>query len=236
MRRIISVSLNAVLTLIFLMVLAPAAGHAQEGKRIALVVGNNTYALSPLRNAVNDARVMDQALRNAGFRTILRENVTKTALEEAVAEFLQQLGPDDTALFYYAGHGVQIENENFLIPVDFAAANSVIQAKFRCFSMAQLLEALKNRPKRTIIILDACRTNPVAQSQSLEAGLAQPQNAGKGTYIAYSTQPGKVAADNPDGRNSWFTEALADQIAQRGLDLDEIFTRVRSRVLSETDG
>jgi len=102
--------------------------------------------------------------------------------------------------------------------------------------MAQLLEALKNRPKRTIIILDACRTNPVAQSQSLEAGLAQPQNAGKGTYIAYSTQPGKVAADNPDGRNSWFTEALADQIAQRGLDLDEIFTRVRSRVLSETEG
>jgi len=236
MRRITSVSLNAVLTLVFWMVLAPAAGHAQEGKRIALVVGNNTYALSPLRNAVNDARVMDQALRNAGFRTILRENVTKTALEEAVAEFLQQLGPDDTALFYYAGHGVQIENENFLIPVDFAAANSVIQAKFRCFSMAQLLEALKNRPKRTIIILDACRTNPVAQSQSLEAGLAQPQNAGKGTYIAYSTQPGKVAADNPDGRNSWFTEALADQIAQRGLDLDEIFTRVRSRVLSETEG
>jgi uncharacterized caspase-like protein len=236
MRRITSVSLNAILAVVFLMALAPAAGRAQEGKRIALVIGNNTYALSPLRNAVNDARVMDQVLRNAGFRTILRENVTKTALEEAVAEFLQQLGPDDTALFYYAGHGVQIENENFLIPVDFAAANSVIQAKFRCFSMAQLLEALKNRPKRTIIILDACRTNPVAQSQSLEAGLAQPQNAGKGTYIAYSTQPGKVAADNPDGRNSWFTEALADQVAQRGLDLDEIFTRVRSRVLSETDG
>jgi uncharacterized caspase-like protein len=236
MRRITSFSLNAILTLVFLMALAPMAGRAQEGKRIALVIGNNTYALSPLRNAVNDARLMDQALRNAGFRTILRENVTKTTLEEAVAEFLQQLGPDDTALFYYAGHGVQIENENFLIPVDFAAANSVIQAKFRCFSMAQLLDALKNRPKRTIIILDACRTNPVAQSQSLEAGLAQPQNAGKGTYIAYSTQPGKVAADNPDGRNSWFSEALADQIAQRGLDLDEIFTRVRSRVLSETEG
>jgi tetratricopeptide (TPR) repeat protein len=236
MRRITSVSFNAVLTLAFLMAFAPAAGRAQEGKRVALVIGNNTYALAPLRNAVNDAHVVDQALRNAGFKTILRENVTLAALQEAVSEFLLQLGPDDTALFFYAGHGIQIENENFLIPVDFAAATSVIQAKYKTFSMAPFLADLQNRPKRTIIILDACRSNPVAQSQSLEAGLAQPQKAGKGTYFAYSTQPGQVAADNPNGRNSWFTEALADQIAQRGLDLDEIFTRVRSRVLSETEG
>jgi tetratricopeptide (TPR) repeat protein len=230
------VSLNSVLTLAFLMAFAPASARAQEGKRVALVIGNNTYALSPLRNAVADARILDQALRNAGFKTILRENVTLAALQEAVSEFLLQLGPDDTALFFYAGHGIQIENENFLIPVDFAAANSVIQAKYKTFSMAPFLADLQNRPKRTIIILDACRTNPVAQSQALEAGLAQPQKAGKGTYFAYSTQPGQVAADNPNGRNSWFTEALADQIAQRGLDLDEVFTRVRSRVLSETEG
>jgi tetratricopeptide (TPR) repeat protein len=203
---------------------------------VALVVGNNTYPMAPLRNAVNDARLMDQALRSAGFRTILVENASKSALEEAAAEFLQQLGPDDTALFFYAGHGVQIENENFLVPVDFAAANSVIQAKFRCFSMAQLLDALKNRPKRTIIILDACRSNPVAQSQSLEAGLAQPQNAGKESYIAYSTGPGQVAADNPNGRDSWFTEALADLIGQKNLTLEDVFTRVRSRVGSETGG
>jgi len=175
-------------------------------------------------------------LRNAGFRTILVENATKSALEEGASEFLQQLGPDDTALFFYAGHGVQIENENFLVPVDFAAANSVIQAKFRCFSMAQLLGALKNRPKRSIVILDACRSNPVAQSQSLEAGLAQPQSAGKETYIAFSTGPGQVAADNPNGRDSWFSEALADLIGQRELTLEDVFTRVASRVSSETGG
>jgi tetratricopeptide (TPR) repeat protein len=225
-----------VLPLALLAASAPAVGRAQEGKRVALVVGNNTYPVAPLRNAVNDARLMDQALRSAGFRTILVENASKSALEEAAAEFLQQLGPDDTALFFYAGHGVQIENENFLVPVDFAAANSVIQAKFRCFSMAQLLDALKNRPKRTIIILDACRSNPVAQSQSLEAGLAQPQNAGKESYIAYSTGPGQVAADNPNGRDSWFTEALADLIGQKDLTLEDVFTRVRSRVGSETGG
>jgi len=212
-----------------------AVAGAQEGKRIALIVGNNSYAEAPLKNAVNDARLVDQALRSAGFRTILRENATKSALEEATAEFLQQLGPDDTALFFYAGHGVQIENENFLVPVDFAAASSVIQAKFRCFSMAQLLDALKNRPKRSVVVLDACRSNPVAKSQSLEAGLAQPQNAGKETYIAYSTGPGQVAADNPNGRDSYFTEALADIIGEPGLTLDEVFTKVRSRVSSETE-
>jgi tetratricopeptide (TPR) repeat protein len=212
-----------------------AAAQAQEGKRVALIVGNNTYQAAPLKNAVNDARLMDQALKNAGFRTILLENATQSGLEDAVADLLKQLGPDDTALFFYAGHGVQIENANFLVPVDFTAASSVIQAKFRFFPMAQLLDELKNRPKRSIVILDACRSNPVAQAHSLEAGLAQPQNAGKETYIAYSTGPGQVAADNPNGRNSWFTEALADLINQPGLTLDEVFNRVRSRVSSETE-
>ena len=215
---------------------ACAAESPEQGKRVALIIGNNSYSISPLKNAVNDARLIEKALKGAGFRTILRENATQTALQEATAAFLQQLGPDDTALFFYAGHGVQIQNENFLVPVDFEAATSVIQAKFRCFSMALLLDSLKNRPKRSIVILDACRSNPVAQAQSLEAGLAQPQNAGKETYIAFSTGPGQVAADNPDGRNSWFTEALADLIGLQGLTIQEVFTRVASRVSSETEG
>ncbi len=215
---------------------AAAAPPQTEGKRIALIIGNNAYSISPLQNAVNDARAVDKALHEAGFRTILRENASKTAMEEATAEFLQQLGPDDTALFFYAGHGIQIENENFLVPVDFEAASSVIQAKFRCFSMAQLFDALKNRPKRSFVILDACRSNPVAAANSLQAGLAQPQNTGRETYTAFSTGPGQVAADNPNGRNSWFSEALADVIGQRGLTVDEVFTRVKKRVAEATEG
>ena len=224
------------LPLMFLLALAPAVGRAQEGKRIALIIGNNNYALAPLRNAVNDARLMDQALKSAGFITIPDYDVTKAGLEEDLAKFMQLLGPDDTALFYYAGHGIQIENENYLIPVDFAPDSSVIQAKYRTWPMAPVLEGLKNRPKRAIVILDACRTNPVAKSHALEGGLAQPPDVGQGIYFAYSTQPGHVAADNPDGRNSWFTEALADQISQKGLELGEVFRRVRARVLSETAG
>jgi tetratricopeptide (TPR) repeat protein len=226
-----------ILLLLFLVCLIPAAASAQEeGKRIALIFGNNAYSVSPLQNAVNDARAIEKALRDAGFKTILRENANKTAMEEATAEFLQQLGPDDTALFFYAGHGIQIENENFLVPVDFEPASSVIQAKFRCFSMALLFDALKNRPKRSIVILDACRSNPMAKENALESGLAQPQNVGKETYIAFSTGPRQVAADNPNGRNSWFSEALADMIAQPALTIEEVMTRVRARVTNETEG
>src|ERR1035438_6579248 len=227
----------SILWVLFLACVLPVAASPQaEGKRIALIIGNNAYSISPLQNAVNDARVLDKALRDAGFQTILRENATKAAMEEATAEFLQQLGPDDTALFFYAGHGIQIENENFLVPVDFAAASTVIQAKFRCFSMAQVFDALKNRPKRSIVILDACRSNPMAKDNALQSGLAQPQNAGKETYIAFSTGPGQVAADNPNGRNSWFSEALSDLIAQQGLTIEEVFTRVRAQVSNETEG
>ncbi len=216
----------------------PAMGAPQaEGKRIALIIGNNSYSISPLTNAVNDARAVDKALREAGFQTILRENATMVTMQEALGEFLRQLGPDDTALFFYAGHGIQIENENFLVPVDFEQASSVIQAKLRCFSMVQALEELKRRsPKRSIVILDACRSNPVAKDNGLESGLAQPQNGGKETYIAFSTGPGQVAADNPNGRNSWFSEALADLIGQSGLQIDEVFTKVSAQVSKETEG
>jgi tetratricopeptide (TPR) repeat protein len=213
-----------------------AAKAQEEGKRIALIIGNNSYSISPLKNAVNDARLMDKVLRDAGFKTILRENATSTQMEEAAADFAGQLGPDDTALFFYAGHGVQIESENFLVPVDFQAANTVIEAKFKCFRLAQLFDELKKRAKRSIVILDACRNNPVAQTHALQAGLAQPQIAGTETFIAFSTSPGQVAADNPSGRDSWFTEALADLIEQPGLSLDEVFTRTKARVKNETEG
>ena len=97
-----------------------AASAQEEGKRVALIIGNNNYAMSPLRNAINDARLMDKALQAAGFKTILKEDATYPVMEEAAAKLAEQLGPDDTALFFYAGHGVQIDNEEFAsVPVDF---------------------------------------------------------------------------------------------------------------------
>ena len=110
-------------------VLNSAFCFADEGKRVALIIGNDAYSIRPLRNAVNDARAMDRALRGAGFRTILKENASKETIEKAFVELLESLGPDDTALLFYAGHAVQIENENMLIPVDFQQASSGIDAK-----------------------------------------------------------------------------------------------------------
>ncbi len=233
--RVARLSAGASIAVLLVLAAWPAAAQ-DDGKRIALVIGNNNYSISPLRNAINDARLMDKALRAAGFKTILKEDATLAQIDEAAAEFAGQLGPDDTALFFYAGHGVQIEGENFLVPVDFEAANTIIQAKFKCFHLAQLFDELRKRAKRSIIILDACRSNPVAESHSLQAGLAQPQVAGAETFIAFSTSPGQVAADNPSGRDSWFTEALADLIEQPALTMDEVFTRTKSRVKAETEG
>jgi uncharacterized caspase-like protein len=231
--------LFALVSLLSLAAVIPA-GHAQEGgKRVALIIGNDAYAISPLKNAVNDARAIDAALRASDFRTILVENARKADMENKIGEFLDLLGPDDTALFFYAGHGVQIASENFLVPVDFAPGNSLSSAKFSCMSVAQIFDELnRKRAKKNIIILDACRSNPVSEKYSLEAGLAQPQNSGKETYIAFSTGPGQVAADNPDGRNSWFTEALSEYVKQPSLtiEINEVFNKVKKRVSDATEG
>ena len=223
--------------IVLLGALALASAAAQEeGARYALVIGNNSYAASPLQNAVNDARLLDKALKDAGFRSTLVENASLVTLQSAAGEFLSKLGPSDTALFFYAGHGVQIENENFLVPVDFEAPESVVAAKFRLFSAAQLFDGLRNRPKRSIVILDACRSNPIARQNALTAGLAQPQNAPNDSYVVFSTGPGQTAADNPNGRNSYFTEALADEIGKAGLTIEEVVNHTRATVSSETSG
>src|SRR3954454_5208065 len=222
-----------------LLVFSAALPAQEPGKRVALIFGNDAYQMSPLKNAVNDARAMDVALRASNFRTILVENAKGSDMQTKLGEFLDMLGPDDTALFFYAGHGVQIASENFLVPVDFVPGNSLASAKLSTISVALIFEELKSkRARKNIIILDACRSNPVAEKYSLEAGLAQPQNAGKETFVAFSTSIGQVAADNPDGRNSWFTEALADYIGQATLTIgiDEIFNKVKKRVSDATEG
>jgi hypothetical protein len=216
-------------------ILALPAHAQEEGKRVALVIGNNNYTVSPLRNAINDASLMARSLQAAGFKVILKEDATLPQMEAEAAKLAEQLGPDDTALFFYAGHGVQIEGENYLVPVDFAPASSIIEAKFKCFKISALFDELKKRTKRNIIILDACRSNPVSDAHGLPSGLAQPQVSGGQTYVAFSTSPGQVAADNPAGRDSYFTEALADEIEQPGLTLDDVFIHVKSRVSTATE-
>ena len=139
---------SLMLGLISIAALMPlGASPQEEGKRVALVIGNDNYKVSPLKNAVNDARLVDKALQAAGFKTLLVENAKRSDMDRMVGQFLEMLGPDDTALFFYAGHGVQIENENFLVPVDFEAGDNLSTAKFSCFSLAQIYDELARRPR-----------------------------------------------------------------------------------------
>ena len=224
-------------------ILCMSALHAQpapqeDGKRIALVIGNDNYKTRALQNAVNDARAMQKSLQGSGFQVTALENAGKAAMESGASSFLSRVGPGDTALLFYAGHAIQIDGENLLIPTDFESAANIIDAKYKSFSLTPVFDFLKrSRAKSVIVIIDACRVNPVAETYALKAGLADPSNAaGRNSYIAFSTSPGNVAGDNPNSSNSWFTEALADAIMQPNLTLDDVFTRVRLKVESATGG
>ena len=184
---------------------------APEGERIALVVGNGRYASSPLANPPNDAELISTTLRGLGFDVRLQKNADQAAMKRAIQEFgaaLEKGGPDAVSLFYYAGHGVQLNGRNYLIP---AGANIERDAdvEIEAVSADWVLEQMRYaRNRLNFVILDACRNNPFARSfRSAGSGLAR-MDAPAGVLIAYSTAPGDVAADGA-GSNSPYSEALA---------------------------
>jgi hypothetical protein len=225
--------MRIVITLILLL-FAPMA-HA--GK-VALVIGNSGYQnTSPLPNAATDATDMAQRLAGLGFDVYGGVDLDRQATLKAVDTFSRALSPDDLALFYYAGHGVQIGTENYIIPVDAAAADevSLTEASVR---LQTVLRTMELRADRRIVILDACRNNPFVEAVASRSGgepargLAKVE-AGVGSFIAFSTQPGNVALDG-DGRNSPFTTALLTHIGEPGLDIHAVMRKVRSDVVAAT--
>ena len=226
MRRITPLLLIA--CLIFALV-----SPAQAERRIALVIGNAAYKEGPLRNSVNDADDMAAALRRQGFEVILRENASLAQMEAAVDEFWQRLKQGGTGLFYFAGHGLQVNGRNYLVPVD-ARLQAEQDAKYKCLDAGLLLGRMENAGNDlNIIILDACRNNPFARSfRSGAAGLAK-MDAPQGSLIAYATAPDSVAADGT-GRNGLYTEKLLKAMETPGLPLERMFKRVRDEVMSAT--
>lgn len=213
---------------------SPTLGdYDEEGERIALVIGNNDYDGAPLVNAVNDARAMGQVLRDAGFILEVVENVDLLALEQVADRFVRRVGPGDVALFYFSGHGFQIDGQNLLIPIGFQAEDEIV-AKHRAFPVDLLRQRMERAGAQLqIMILDACRDNPFRSARGLGGGLAAMEG-GRGTFIAFATAPGKTAADiaRSSGRPGLglFTGHLVEALEQPGLDLGEIFDRVRQRV------
>lgn len=202
---------------------------ASGEKRVALVIGNSVYKDAPLKNPVNDARDMAAALRKLGFEVIEKTNVSQKEMNRAIVQFGEKLRADTVALFFYAGHGIQVKGKNYLIPVD-AQIQSEASIRAETVDVDGVLDQL-TVSSLNIVILDACRNNPFERRfRSIGGGLAQ-MDAPKGSLIAYATAPGKTAADG-DSRNGLYTQELLKHIQTPDLPLEAVFKRVRVGVMT----
>ena len=210
---------------------------SEGGKRWALVVGNDAYTgAHPLRNAVNDARGMAAVLKEANFGVKVVENGTRESLDRGVTEFVSQLRPGDVALFFYSGHGMQINGENYLIPVDLAAQDEA-QVRYRSVNAGEILERMEaHGAALNVIVLDACRDNPFRGMRSAAGGGLALMSGGDGTLLAYATAPGKTADDDALGGNGLYSGYLLQALREPGLKLEEVFKRAGDLVKRQSNG
>jgi uncharacterized caspase-like protein len=241
-----------------LVTLLASVGCATRLPDVALVVGNSDYAhAASLANPQADARAVSQLLEKLGWRVALLIDPSKDDLASAAATLEEALDSSKKVLFFYAGHGMQVNGQNYLVPVDFDPYSRV-DLDQDLFALQDTLDWMKRPSNQLAVFLDACRVNPfdehlvgmVHGHRGLAlAKTADTRNIGKfevgrglaevaasaGTYIAYATQPGNVAFDGK-GRHSPFTEALLDYLDANDKDIGWVMQRVRNDVISETDG
>jgi uncharacterized caspase-like protein len=216
---------------------------AAADKRVALVVGNGAYQnTDPLPNPANDGREVAAALRRLGFDVIEGTDQDKAGMQALLRQFSAQLPGADASLFFYAGHGLQVERRNWMVPVD-AALESEIDLPFEGVAVDTVLDLMEQTTPLRLVFLDACRDNPLARRLSRSApsrslgvgrGLARMSNR-TGTLIAFATEPDQVALDG-EGEHSPFTEALLEHIATPGLEVRQMLSRVRATVIDSTNG
>jgi hypothetical protein len=225
-----------------LLALAPA--DAQAEKRVALVIGNSAYRNAPaLPNPRDDAAAIAATLQKLGFSVQSGFDLDRAATEQMLRAFGDTLGDADVALFYYAGHGLQVDTKNYIVPVD-ARLASENDLPFEAVDLTLVLSLMERRPRINLVFLDACRDNPLAQnlarsmgasrSMAVSRGLAIAES-GIGTLLVYATQPGNVALDG-NGAHSPFTQGLLDYIATPDIEVRQMLTRVRAEVLQATGG
>ncbi len=220
---------------LFVLVLSyPSSLIAATERRIALVIGNGAYSSGPLKNPANDATDMAAALKRAGFTVTLKRNANLQEMVETIEAFGNSLKRGGVGLFYYAGHGVQVNSVNYLLPIG-ARINKESDVRFQAVDAGRILAEMETANNSlNIVILDACRDNPFGKSfRSTSRGLAIVTNAPSGTFISYSTGAGQVASDG-EGKNSPYARALLENIAKPGLTINKVFMNVRSKVKKET--
>jgi uncharacterized caspase-like protein len=210
-------------------------------KRVALVVGNSSYQNAPpLLNPANDAAAVAATLKNAGFDVVdSQQNLRVAEMRRALRDFADQARDADIAVIYYAGHGIEIEGTNYLIPID-ATLERDTDVYDETFSMDRVLLAIEPAKQLRLVIVDACRDNPFAKTmkrtvgtRSVSRGLARIEPTSSNTLIAFAAKAGLVALDG-NGQNSPYTASLIRHIATPGLDLRRAFGFIRDDVLKTT--
>ncbi len=221
---------HCILLLLTLLFITPPLLAAKK----ALVVGNAHYAVKPLRNPLNDSSDMATTLRQLGFQVTRRDDLTRKAMRQAIRDFVQSLNKGDNAFFYFSGHGVQVDNKNYLLPI----AND-IQREYEvsdgAVSLDFILKSLAHADSEiNIVVLDACRNNPFpSRFKSSRRGLAKLDQQIANTLVAFAASPGGVS-DDGDKNNGVYTQALLNHIATPNISLPEMFTRVRQEVYANT--
>jgi hypothetical protein len=206
---------------------------------LALVIGNNNYLLpkNKLDNAMNDAKSISRKLIKLGYHVIEILDCTRSDFASAISEFSTKLEQYNVGLFFFSGHGLQIDGENYLAPIDADFSEEKV-AKYTSFPIKYILTDMeKASPKIKIVILDACRNNPYPSTfrGSFTNGLA-PIYAPKGTIIAFSTSPGETAMDSGGGKNSIYTKSILKHIEDKNIPIEDFFKRVRTSVHALSGG
>lgn len=205
---------------------------------IALVIGNADYVdAGGLKNPINDAEDISAKLTECGFTVATRLNCSHKQMDQAISDFKKALKDSDVGLFFFAGHGMQVDGDNYLAAVDTDVADE-ITAKHSSLALNKVIQVMEKADNASnIIILDACRNNPFerAWSRSMSSRGLAPVHAPRGTLVAYATSPGQVASDG-SGRNGAYTAALLQHLATPDCTIESMFKRVRNTLSTATGG
>jgi uncharacterized caspase-like protein len=216
-----------------------ASTYAVAETRVALIIGNSAYEKADMRlpNPANDAAAIARVLKADGFETIVKLNLKRSDFYHAVDDFGSKISRDPHAvgLFYYAGHAVQADGVNYLIPVD-ADIQAQTDLEPNAFDVGRVLRSMKGaQNEMNIVILDACRNNPLPKTRGMDRGLARME-APSGTFIAYAAGPGQTAQDGAPGTNGVFTGEVIKAMSEPGLQVEQVFKKVIVGVKADTKG
>jgi peptidoglycan hydrolase-like protein with peptidoglycan-binding domain len=238
--RFLEVSGAALVGLIF--IVWPAFADALE-KHVALVIGNSAYENAPkLDNAVFDARAVADAFRKLGYQVVDGYNLDISQMRAKVSEFSADLPEAKSAIIYYAGHGISVDEENYLIPTDITL-KSPTDLDLGAISVSLVLKQMKREDRVNVVVLDACRDNPFAAALARnktraivgERGLSRIEgDLARGTLIAFASDPKSTALDGPPGEHSPFTAAFLNHVFDQGVSIDTVMSRVRTEVWEKT--